>query len=371
MRATSSRPRVSFVMAMYNAAPTVGETVRSVLAQTLDDWELVAIDDASQDNTVAVVEAFADPRIRVIRQPENAGQVAALNRGLEEAQADLIARIDADDLCLANRLSRQVEWMVRHPHVAVLGTRAVIFDDSGRDRGVVASVRNRGAQLRTCLVRNRIANHVSVAARREVLVEFGGYNPALPVLADYHLWTRLVLSGRVITSLDDVLVRILRARATFSATTAAGARLSKEYATFYQLLSREFGATLTRDDAELMGQVVAGAPDQLSDDAIMHGTAVLARFHSDLLKGRATGAERRVAMRAAGDVFWEHVVRRILFGDKQGALRLVLRGCWRRESSPLTCVSSLAWWLRLGKAGRSAWAPPVPGGSALEVGNPS
>ena len=59
MRATSSRPRVSVVMAMYNAAQTVGETVRSVLAQTLDDWELVAIDDASQDNTVAVVEAFA------------------------------------------------------------------------------------------------------------------------------------------------------------------------------------------------------------------------------------------------------------------------------------------------------------------------
>jgi glycosyltransferase involved in cell wall biosynthesis len=85
------QPRVSFVMAMYNAESTVAETVRSVIAQTVGEWELIAVDDASRDETVGIVEAFRDPRIRVVRQPRNAGQVAALNRGLAEARADLIS----------------------------------------------------------------------------------------------------------------------------------------------------------------------------------------------------------------------------------------------------------------------------------------
>lgn len=351
-------------MAMYNAEATVASTVRSVLAQTRSDWELIAVDDASRDGTVRAVESFADPRIRIVRQRVNGGQVAALNRGLGEARADLIARIDADDLCFPARLGTQVAWMESHPEIAVLGSRASVFDENRRDLGTVSSVRGRAAQLRTWPVRNRLVNHVSVLARRKTLLDAGGYNGALPVLADYHLWTRLILQGHRIEQLDEVLVGILRARATFSATTAAGERLSGEYATFYRLVSDEFAVPLTPGEAQVMGRIVAGTPDRFGDDEILQGTALLARFQQDLLEGRATEDERRFAGRAASDVFWEHVARRALRGNRRGALRLSLRGC--RRNSPASLVSTLVWWRRLGKAGRTAWAPPVPGGSALE-----
>lgn len=358
-------PAATFVMAMYNAEATVGATVRSILAQTRADWELVAVDDASRDGTVRVVKSFEDPRIRVVRQPANAGQAAALTRGLQEARADFIARIDADDLCVPERLERQIPWLEQHPEVTLLSTRASIFDDGQRELGTVSSVRGRPAQLRTCLVRNRLANHVSVLARRAPMLEAGGYSPLLPVMADLHLWTRLILRGAVFAQLDDVLVRILRARATFSATTAAGDRLAGEHATLYALLGDEFGVTVSPADARLMGHVVAGTPGRVTDDEILEGTVRLARFQGDLLDGRATNAERRYASRAAADVFWEHVVRRLMQGRRGAALRLAARGC-PRTHGPASLISSLTWWRGLGKSGRQTWAPPVPGGSALE-----
>lgn len=358
-------PVVSFVMAMYNAEATVAGTIRSLIAQTRSDWELVAVDDASRDGTFRVVEAFDDPRIRVIRQPQNAGQAAALTRGLHEARADLIARIDADDLCVPERLERQIPWLDQHPEVTVLSTRASIFDEAHSHLGIVSSVRGRAAQLRTCLVRNRLANHVSVLARRAPLLAAGGYSPQLPVMADVHLWTRLILRGEKFAQLDDVLVRILRARATFSATSAAGERLAGEHSTLYLLLGDEFDVTVSAGDARLMGHVVAGTPDRVTDDEILEGTARLARFQQELLKGRATDAERRYASHAASDVFWEHVVRRLMHGKRNAALRLASRGC-PRTHGPASLLASLVWWLSLGKSGRQTWAPPVPGGSALD-----
>src|SRR5688572_10745849 len=104
-------PRVSILMAVFNGIPYVEEAIASVLAQSFTDFEFLVVDDASTDGTAAILERFArlDPRVRVLRMPVNSGPVLAANRGLQEVRGPLLARLDADDVCRADRLALQVE----------------------------------------------------------------------------------------------------------------------------------------------------------------------------------------------------------------------------------------------------------------------
>lgn len=114
--------KVTVLMTLYNKARYVGEAVESVLAQTFTDFELLVVDDASPDDGVEIVQRFADPRIRLLRNPVNLGRAGAANRGYEGARGEYIAVLDADDIMLPERLARQVAFMDAHPEVDVSGT---------------------------------------------------------------------------------------------------------------------------------------------------------------------------------------------------------------------------------------------------------
>ena len=120
-----SAPAVSVLMAVYNGAPWVADAARSVLAQTLGDLELVVVDDGSTDATGDVLAGVGDSRLRVERR-EHEGLTRALNYGLRVARAPLVARLDADDIALPERLARQVDeyYRVLAPggHIAILDT---------------------------------------------------------------------------------------------------------------------------------------------------------------------------------------------------------------------------------------------------------
>src|SRR5581483_7441972 len=110
-------PKVTVLLAVRDGEPYIGEAVESVLDQTFTDFELLLVDDASTDGTVAVVERLGDERIRILRNERNLGQVPSLNRGLGEARGEYVARLDADDACLPTRLARQVEILDAEPRV--------------------------------------------------------------------------------------------------------------------------------------------------------------------------------------------------------------------------------------------------------------
>jgi glycosyltransferase involved in cell wall biosynthesis len=124
-----STPLISVVMPVYDAGEYLVDAVASIVEQTLDDWELIAVDDGSQDGSGEILEWFAlqDARIRVIGQA-NAGIVAALNRGCAAARGPLIARMDADDVAFPQRLARQAEFMRRHPECVVVGSSILEMD---------------------------------------------------------------------------------------------------------------------------------------------------------------------------------------------------------------------------------------------------
>jgi glycosyltransferase involved in cell wall biosynthesis len=132
MSGADRRPAVSVIMSMRNSASTVDAAVRSVLVQTLRDWEMIVIDDGSSDRSGDIVEGFNDERIRLVRESRSAGLAARLNQAVALSRGEFIARMDADDICFPERLARQVARLREDPHLDLIGCGAVVFTNEGK-----------------------------------------------------------------------------------------------------------------------------------------------------------------------------------------------------------------------------------------------
>ncbi|MCZ8337167.1 MAG: glycosyltransferase family A protein [Burkholderiaceae bacterium] len=130
------RPTVSVVLPVRNGAASIVPAMRSILAQSMGSLEVVVVDDGSTDETVARIVALDDPRVRVQAGGRRQGLAARLNEGLDAARGFLVARMDADDLAFPERFARQVAFLEQHPEVDLVGTRAIIHDETGHATGV-------------------------------------------------------------------------------------------------------------------------------------------------------------------------------------------------------------------------------------------
>jgi glycosyltransferase involved in cell wall biosynthesis len=125
-------PLVTVAMSVYNASETVDLAIRSILAQTYPNWELIVVDDGSTDRTADRVLRVKDPRVRFVQEPlGNRGLASRLNQCVRLAKGRYIARMDADDVAYPRRLERQVQFLETHRDVDVLGTGAAIFKGAG------------------------------------------------------------------------------------------------------------------------------------------------------------------------------------------------------------------------------------------------
>jgi glycosyltransferase involved in cell wall biosynthesis len=204
---TASVPAVSMLMSVRDGAPWVSEAVASVLAQTAPDLELIVVDDGSTDATPELLAACADPRLRVERRPAR-GLTRALNRALGLARAPLVARLDADDVAMPERIARQRAFLDAHPDVGLVGTGAREVDPDGREVGIVRPPED-DAAIRRALIRANPFVHSSVMMRRSVVERVGGYDDALPVAQDYDLWMRMSRVTRLANLPAPLVVRRL------------------------------------------------------------------------------------------------------------------------------------------------------------------
>src|SRR3990172_2066353 len=111
---------MTVLMPVYNGEPYLASAVESILGQSFADFEFLIIDDGSTDRSCEIVRGYADPRIRLLRNSSNRGVIATLNRGLEEAHGEYLARMDADDISLPDRLAQPGAVLDAHPEVGVL-----------------------------------------------------------------------------------------------------------------------------------------------------------------------------------------------------------------------------------------------------------
>ena len=202
-----SAPVVSVLMSVHDGAPWVREAVQSLLAQTLTDLEVIVVDDGSTDATADVLASLRDPRLVIERRP-HAGLTRSLNRALELSKAALVARLDADDVALPDRLARQRMFLGVHPDVGLLGTGAREVDVTGRELAVVRPPGD-DATIRRALIRANPFVHSSVMMRRTVVELAGGYDESLPVAQDYDLWMRMSRLTRLANLPEPLVIRRL------------------------------------------------------------------------------------------------------------------------------------------------------------------
>ncbi len=200
-------PAVSALMGVRDGVPWVWDAVESLLAQTAPDLEVIVVDDGSTDGTPDLLRAIPDPRLRVERQPP-AGLTRALNRALGLARAPLLARLDADDLALPERLARQQAFLAAHPEVGLLGTGAREVDAGGREVARVTPPAD-DAGIRRALIRRNPFVHSSVVMRRAAVERVAGYDERLPVAQDYELWMRLSRVTRLANLPEPLVIRRL------------------------------------------------------------------------------------------------------------------------------------------------------------------
>jgi glycosyltransferase involved in cell wall biosynthesis len=187
-------PRVTVLLAVKDGEPWVERAIASVLEQTFRDFELLVVDDGSTDGTAAIAEGTGDPRVRVIRNERNIGQVPSLNRGLREARGEYIARLDHDDWCLPTRLERQVEVLDRDASVGLVGCWLRLVDAEGRPVGAMHATLDSFVEfLYATLVMRVLVSHPAAMYRREPVLEAGGYDETTGPSEDKDLWRKLAL----------------------------------------------------------------------------------------------------------------------------------------------------------------------------------
>lgn len=227
-----SEPRVSVITAVHNCEDFIGSTIESVQAQTVGDWELICVDDASTDDSAQVVERFAadDDRIRLIRLESNLGRPAAVrNVALAHARGEFVAVLDADDIATPERLELSLRAFDEDPELGLLGGQHWVIDAAGKIRDRVERPGLSDAQFKAALGKTATIAHSSSMMRRALVEAVGGYDERFPAVEDYDLFLRISPLCRCLR-LDRCLLHYRRREGQLSETKAFASTLYKDLA---------------------------------------------------------------------------------------------------------------------------------------------
>jgi glycosyltransferase involved in cell wall biosynthesis len=197
---------ISVVMPVYNAEKDLAaQAIKSILEQDYKNLELIIVEDPSSKNITSTIASFNDPRIIYLLNPQRTSFAEQINRGIHLGKGAFIARMDADDMAEPCRLSLQYEFMKTHPEISVVGSNLKIMMNSE-----VIGLRfypETHEKIAHQMKLGSAVAHPSVIFRKKDVLEVGGFLPEFGVVADYDLWCRMLLAGKIFYNYQQPLIR--------------------------------------------------------------------------------------------------------------------------------------------------------------------
>lgn len=195
--------QITVLLTVYNGERFLSNTINSLIAQTLDDFRILVIDDGSTDKTLEILSSFDDPRLDVVTQP-NKGRAIALNRGLELADTKYVSIIDDDDLAAPKRLEKSIAYLENNPEVdLVAGGYERQYEESDEDSELAIPPSTHDDVIQSLPFRNPFG-HSLVTFRKSSVQQLGGYRE-LDSCVDYDLWVRMAAEGCRFGTIEEVL----------------------------------------------------------------------------------------------------------------------------------------------------------------------
>lgn len=211
-----SKPLISVIFSVYNGALYLKEAIDSILNQAFTDFEFIIVDDGSIDETPNILDEFTDRRIVRLKNEKNLGLVQSLNKGLNLAKGEFIARMDADDISLPERFAKQIAYFKQHPKTDILGTAISQVDKRDRPISILVPPIHHELILWQMFFGCPIF-HPTVMMKRKVLSAAGYYDVNFTHVEDIELWSRFLLKGVKFANLSEVLyIRRLHSRSIIS-----------------------------------------------------------------------------------------------------------------------------------------------------------
>lgn len=221
---------ISVIMSEYNTDEhLLRESIESILKQTYKNIELVLIDDCGKNDVSKIAKEFNDDRIKVYRNEKNSGLVYSLNKSLELAKGEYVARMDTDDYSYNDRIEKQVKFILEHPEYTVVGTNADFYDGEN----ITGRSYRHGEVDRKQVLNGNVLIHPSIMARKEAFLAVGGY-PDYKRCEDYAMWIKLFVNGYKMYNMDDVLLRYHVSKDDYNKRTL------KTRKGFFQLLKGDY-----------------------------------------------------------------------------------------------------------------------------------
>lgn len=259
------QPRVTVVMPVFNGDRYLHDAMKSILGQTLTDFEFLLIDDGSFDNSAAIISSFNDSRIRLVKNERNMGLPYTRNRGIELAAGSYIAFLDCDDIAEPTRLEKQVAFLEANPDFGLVGSWVRIIDANGRTTGEVWRHDYKPEEIPAILLFHNCLVQSAVTLRRSA-IPGGGYDRNFAYSEDYELWGRMA-EGVRICNYPETLNRYRLSRDSTSRQHAA------DMLRYHQMVTRKLLARLgidaSDDEMEIHRLVAArnmtGRPDLIAD----------------------------------------------------------------------------------------------------------
>lgn len=205
MSDNSKQPLVSVLMTVYNGMPYLKEAIEGVQKQTYKHWELVVVDDQSEDDSLSYLRSLDDKRI-VVLENGRMGRGKALNYGLKHCRGEYVAINDSDDISLPERIAKQVEFMESNPDYGLIGSHSYLYDYEKNEKRQ-HSRPLRDEEIRLGLTRGQPLQHVTVLFRRELLDKIKGYNEQIQFLFDRDIFLRVAQFSKM-ANLKDCLVQV-------------------------------------------------------------------------------------------------------------------------------------------------------------------